>query len=71
MTVMAGSMAAGKHGTGATVESLHLIHRHKAKKEAEKANWEWHLKPQSPPSMIYLHMATPPNRSQTVPPAGG
>lgn len=54
MTIMAGSMAAGKHGTGAVIESFCLIHGHKAKKEAEKASWEWHLKPRSPPPMKYL-----------------
>ena len=33
VTIMAGSMAAGKHGAGAIVESLHLIYRHKAKRK--------------------------------------
>ena len=48
MTIMAGSMAAaGRHGTGAVVESLHVIHKHKGERDKQRtlarelANWDW------------------------------
>lgn len=48
MTIMAGSMAAaGRHGTAAVVESLHVIHKHKGERDKQRtlarelANWDW------------------------------
>lgn len=51
MTIVMGSLAAGRHGAGATAEHLR---QHKT--EQESANWEWcgPFKPQSLPPITYL-----------------